>query len=274
MSTLAATRLKTGAPLPVSGVIGLGLVVLHLLVALLSGWFCQGIFSLQNPESIFVAPGVDFWLGTDGLGRDVFARTLLGGREALVVSVFATVVAMFTGTLFGMIAGTVGGWLDELIMRLVDLLRTLPWILPVILLISVIGQQLWVMVLVLGIFDGIDVIRVVRSATRSVVNQEYIISARLRGESTITLIVRELFPNISHVLTVEAGMRYSWMLIRFAALSFLGFGASPPTPDWGLMIAENAPYISLAPWASLAPAIALCSLVLGVNLSTNLFSIR
>ena len=252
-----------------------GLVfLLHIIVTLLTSYLNDGAFAQQHPEWVYSPPSEQFWLGTDGLGRDVLARTLLGGRDTIFVSLFATILSMATGLFLGMIAGVKRGLIDELIMRTVDGLRTIPWILPALLIVSLCGHSLWLIVAVLGLFDGIDTTRAVRGATLSIVEQEYVASARLRGEPLLLLFSKELFPNMTHVLTVELAMRYSWMLLRFSTLSFLGFGTSPPFPDWGMMISESAPYISLAPWASLAPAIALCSLVIAVNLAASLMTSR
>ena len=252
---------------------GLLILLLHIFLSVTAGFFFSAShYAQQHHEFIFSPPTADFWLGTDGLGRDVFARTVLGGRDTIFVSLASTLIAMGLGTVAGMYAGVRGGWPDELVMRAVDMFRTLPWILPVLLIVAIIGHNLIAIILILGLFDAIDVTRVVRGATLSVVQQEYIASARLRGEKKSTLFIRELLPNIAHVISVEAAMRYSWMLLRFSSLSFLGFGSPPPTPDWGMMISEAAPYISLAPWASLAPALALCSLVIGVNLASGLLS--
>lgn len=250
--------------------IGAFILLAHILITLSVTFFNNGSFALQHAEWVFSPPSQQFWLGTDGLGRDVLARTLMGGRDTIFVSLFATLLSMLTGIMVGMTTGVRGGLFDELVMRTVDGLRTIPWILPVLLIISFYGQSLWLIVLVLGVLDGIDTTRVIRSATLSVVAQEYIVSARLRGESSVTLFIHELIPNITHVITVETAMRYSWMLLRFSSLSFLGFGTMPPFPDWGMMISESAPYISLAPWASLAPAFALCSLVVAANLAAGL----
>ena len=256
---------------PPAALAGLLILLLHIFLPVTAGFFLSAShYAQQHPEFIFSAPTMDFWLGTDAMGRDVFARTLFGGRDTLFVSLAATLISMGAGSVTGMYAGIRGGWPDELIMRLVDMLRTLPWILPVLLVIAVIGHSLPAIILILGFCDAVDVTRVVRGATLSVVRQEYIASARLRGEKKSTLFLRELLPNIAHVLSVETAMRYSWMLLRFSTLSFLGFGSPPPTPNWGMMISEAAPYISFAPWASLAPALALCSLVIGVNLASGL----
>lgn len=252
---------------------GLLILLLHIFLPITANLFLSAShYAQQHPEYILSGPTSEFWLGTDDLGRDIFARTLLGGRDTVFVSLAATLIAMGVGSMTGMYAGIRGGWPDELIMRLVDMCRTMPWILPVLLIVAVIGHSLAAIMLILGLFDAIDVTRVIRGATLSVVHQEFIASARLRGEKKRTLFIYELLPNIDHVFSVEAAMRYSWMLLRFSTLSFLGFGSPPPTPDWGMMISEAAPYISLAPWASLAPALALCSLVIGVNLASGLLS--
>ena len=169
--------------LPLAALTGLLILLLHILLPVTASFFLSAShYAQQHPEFIFSAPDAQFWLGTDGLGRDVFIRTLLGGRDTLFVSLAATMIAMGAGSIAGMYTAMTGGWLDELVMRGVDMFRTLPWILPVLLVVASIGHNLLVIILILGCFDAIDVTRVVRGVTPVVVQQEFIASARLRGE--------------------------------------------------------------------------------------------
>ncbi len=154
-------------------------------------------------------------------------------------------------------------------MRVVDAFLSLPWILVMLLAVVTFGTGNQVLIPTLSFFYGIPVIRVARAATHDVVAKDFVVAARARGERRMTIIRRELLPNVLDVLLVEGAMRWSWMLLAFSSLSFLGFGVSPPTPDWGLMIADSRGFMSFAPWSVLPPVVALSSLIIGINLSAD-----
>jgi len=252
-----------------SGLVGLVLVAFHVVLAIVSPVIAPHDFRELSAEMILDAPSSEHWFGTDNLGRDVFTRTMLGGRQALLVTTVSTVLAITWGGLLGVLLGLVGGRLDELLMRLVDAFLCLPWILVLLLIVVMVGFGAGVLILTLGFFYGIPVIRMARAATHDVVTLDFVTAARARGESRSTIVWRELVPNVLDVLMVEGAMRWSWMLLAFSSLSFLGFGVSPPTPDWGLMISDARTFMSFAPWTALAPVIALSSLIIGINLSAD-----
>ncbi len=252
-----------------SGMIGLSVLVLHLLLALLAPWLAPHDWTLQNGYQILQPPSEAFWFGTDHMGRDLFSRTLMGGREAITVTLLGTLLAVGWGGLVGMTLGFVGGRVDAWLMRVIDALLAIPWLLFLLLVIALVGQQTWTLVLTLGFFFGIAVVRVVRGATLEYVPRDFVLAARTRGESRLTIVVRELLPNVLDALLVEAAMRWAWMLLAFSSLSFLGFGVVPPTPDWGLMIADSRGMISIAPWAVIFPALALSTLIISINLTAD-----
>ena len=252
-----------------SGLAGLVLVAFHVVLAIVSPAIAPYDFRELSAQVILNAPSSEHWFGTDNLGRDVFTRTMLGGRQALVVTTVSTVLAITWGGLSGVLLGLVGGRLDELVMRIVDAFLSMPWILVLLLIIVMVGSGPGVLILTLGFFYGIPVIRMSRAATHDVVAVDFVTAARARGESRSTIVRRELLPNVLDVLLVEGAMRWSWMLLAFSSLSFLGFGVSPPTPDWGLMISDARSFMSFAPWAALAPVVALSSLIVGINLSAD-----
>ena len=252
-----------------SGLVGLILVAFHVVLAIGSPAIAPYDFRELSAQVILNAPSSEHWFGTDNLGRDVFTRTMLGGRQALVVTTVATVLAITWGGMSGVWLGLVGGRLDELLMRVVDAFLSLPWILVLLLVVVMVGSGPGVLILTLGFFYGIPVIRMARAATHDVVAVDFVTAARARGESRSTIVRRELLPNVLDVLLVEGAMRWSWMLLAFSSLSFLGFGVAPPTPDWGLMISDARNFMSFAPWAALAPVVALSSLIVGINLSAD-----
>jgi peptide/nickel transport system permease protein len=252
-----------------SGAIGLFLVIFHVMLALVSPWIVPYDYKAMNSAMMLTGPEATHWLGTDHLGRDVFTRVLLGGREALLVTGIATPVAVGWGGFFGILFGLVGGRIDEVLMRVVDAFLSLPWILKMLVLIVTFGTGIEVLIPTLAFFYGIPVIRIARAATHDVVARDFVSAARARGHGRMTIIRQELLPNVLDTLMVEGAMRWSWMLLAFSSLSFLGFGVSPPNPDWGLMIADARGFMSFAPWGVLGPVIALSSLIIGINLTAD-----
>jgi peptide/nickel transport system permease protein len=252
-----------------SWAIGLSLVIFHLVLAITSPWIVPYDYKAMDSLQMLKGPSGAHWLGTDHLGRDVLTRTLMGGREALLVTGIATPIAVIWGGLVGIFFGLVGGRTDEVLMRVVDAFLSLPWILKMLVLIVTFGTGIEVLIPTLAFFYGIPVIRIARAATHDVVSRDFVSAARARGHGRITIIRRELLPNVLDTLMVEGAMRWSWMLLAFSSLSFLGFGVSPPTPDWGLMIADGRGLMSFAPWGVLAPVVALSSLIIGINLTAD-----
>lgn len=252
-----------------SGAIGLALVTFHLFLAIFGPWLAPYDYKAVDANLMMQAPSGAHWFGADHLGRDTFSRTLLGGREAILVTGIATPIAVLWGGFVGIFFGLVGGRLDDVLMRVVDAFLSLPWILKMLVLIVTFGTGIEVLIPTLAFFYGIPVIRIARAATHDVVARDFIQAARARGHGRMTIIRHELLPNVRDALLVEGAMRWSWMLLAFSSLSFLGFGVSPPTPDWGLMIADARGFMSFAPWGVLAPVLGLSSLIIGINLTAD-----
>lgn len=252
-----------------SGAVGLSLVVFHLILAVISPYIAPFDYRTMNSAMMLTGPDSVHFLGTDHLGRDVFSRTIQGGREAILVTGIATPIAVAWGGMVGIFFGLIGGRVDEVMMRFVDAFLSLPWILKMLVLIVTFGTGIEVLIPTLAFFYGIPVIRIARAATHDVVARDFVAAARARGHSRMTIMRRELLPNVLDALMVEGAMRWSWMLLAFSSLSFLGFGVSPPTPDWGLMIADARGFMSFAPWGVLGPVIALSTLIIGINLTAD-----
>ena len=252
-----------------SGAIGLALVFAHIALALIGPLIVPYEYTAMNAAQMLSQHSAAHWLGTDHLGRDTLTRTLLGGREAILVTGIATPLAVLWGGLVGVFFGLVGGRVDDVLMRIVDAFLSLPWILKMLVLIVTFGTGIEVLIPTLAFFYGIPVIRIARAATHDVVARDFVQAARARGHGRFTIIWQELLPNVRDALLVEGAMRWSWMLLAFSSLSFLGFGVSPPTPDWGLMIADARGFMSFSPWGVIAPMIGLSSLIIGINLSAD-----
>jgi len=264
-------EILSGMTKTLSGKIGITLLTLHLLVAALSP-FIVPYDPLAQEVALKLAPASsEHLMGNDNLGRDMLSRTMLGGRIALGVTIVGTAMAIAWSSIMGMMLGLIGGWIDEAVMRVVDAIQAVPFLLFLLLIIAVLGNEIWILILTLGFFFGISPLRIFRNATLDFVARDFLIAARARGESLWTILRRELLPNILDIVLVEGAMRWSWMLLIFSSLSFLGLGVAPPTPDWGLMILEGRKTNILinAPWVTFAPLIALSTLIIAINLTAD-----
>jgi peptide/nickel transport system permease protein len=263
--------IKTMASKP-SGLIGLIILIFHVLLAITSPLYVPYDYKAIDPTLMLNPPSSEFWFGTDSLGRDVFTRTILGGRTALTVTFFGSLIALLWGGSLGIFCGLVGGKIDDIVMRIIDAFLSIPWILAMLLIVSLLGTTTLVLIPALGFFYGKGIVRVARAATHDVIAKDFIVSARARGHSNLSIIWNEILPNVRDAIMVEGAMRWSWMLLGFSSLSFLGFGVSPPTPDWGLMISNARGLMSFAYWAVLAPIFGLSSLIIGINLTADAFA--
>ena len=263
--------IKTMASKP-SGLIGLSILLFHVILAITSPLYVPYDYKAIDPSLMLQAPSSEYWFGTDSLGRDVFTRTILGGRTALTVTFFGSLIALIWGGALGIFCGLVGGKIDDVVMRIIDAFLSIPWILAMLLIVSLLGTTTLVLIPALGFFYGKGIVRVARAATHDVIAKDFIVSARARGHSNLSIIWNEILPNVRDAIMVEGAMRWSWMLLGFSSLSFLGFGVSPPTPDWGLMISNARGLMSFAYWAVLAPIFGLSSLIIGINLTADAFA--
>ena len=263
--------IKTMASKP-SGLIGLSILLFHVILAITSPLYVPYDYKAIDPSLMLQAPSSEYWFGTDSLGRDVFTRTILGGRTALTVTFFGSLIALLWGGALGIFCGLVGGKIDDVVMRIIDAFLSIPWILAMLLIVSLLGTTTLVLIPALGFFYVKGIVRVARAATHDVIAKDFIVSARARGHSNLSIIWNEILPNVRDAIMVEGAMRWSWMLLGFSSLSFLGFGVSPPTPDWGLMISNARGLMSFAYWAVLAPIFGLSSLIIGINLTADAFA--
>lgn len=244
------------------------LVVMHLAVAIAAPWIAP-----FAPTSLLDAPleppGAIYWLGTDDLGRDAFSRLLWGGRVAMLVAFAAGAVAVLGGALLGLAAAYRRGGFDDVVMRLVEMKLAVPTILFVAIFVTGFGQSVPVLIVAVGIIQMMGVVRTARAAGIVLMEQGYVRAAQLNGESGAIIILRELLPNVADLLAVEFALRASSALLLVSALSFLGLGISPPTPDWGLMVEDGMALLESEPALVLAPALCIATLVLGMNLAAE-----
>ena len=213
-----------------------------------------------------VPPSWEHWLGTDQFGRDVLSRLLSAASISVTVSVLTVALAMAIGVSVGAVSGYFGGWLDRVVMTIVDAFMALPGLLLALALMAAIGQSQWGVILALGLAYSPSVTRVVRGIALSLREKEYVEASRAMGHSDLFTILRHIIPNCIGPLTVLATAFFALAILAESALSFLGLGVPPPYPSWGGMLADARSYFTFAPWLAIFPGLAISIAVLGVNL--------
>lgn len=255
-------RILQSAPLTAS--FGLFVILLYLVAAL----FAPVIAPFGEAEivgSSFAPADSTMILGCDQLGRDMFSRIIYGARNTVGMSLITTCLAFIMGTFLGLFAAVKGGWTDQLLGRLVDVVMSIPALIFSLLLLSIFGTSSQSLIIVIAIIYTPVVFRLARSVAGNIVVMDYIEAAKLRGESSLYLMVREILPNASAPLVAEFGLRFCFVFLLIAGLSFLGLGIQPPTADWGSMVRENASLITFGEYTPLIPAIAIALLTVSVN---------
>jgi len=246
--------------------VGAGVVGFWVLDALLWRWIVP-----QDPQAITAsqtlkAPSTAHWFGTDNVGRDVFSRVLAGAAAVLTVAPLATALGVTGGIAVGLVAGYYRGIVDDVVSRLIDALLSFPLIIIAVLVLASLGRDTRNVILVIAVIFIPIVGRTVRSAVLVEREREYVAAARLRGERGPYIMVAEILPNITGPILVETTIRLGYAIFTAATLSFFGLGLQPPSPDWGLTIASQRAFLQVAWWTVVFPALALATLVVGVNL--------
>ena len=258
-------RLSSSSKTPLSALIGLGVVALYVLIALLAPQVAP-----FGERQIVGAPFGDWsakhWFGTDNLGRDMASRLIYGCRNTLFIAILTTVLAFVFGGGIGLVAGTVGGRLERLLVWLVDVLMGVPSLIMAMLLLTVFGNSIPSMILIIAALESTRVFRLARAVTSGIVVLDYVDAARLRGESLGSIVLREVLPNAATPLIAEFGLRFCFVFLFISGLSFLGLGIQPPTADWGSMVRDNASLITYGDITPLLPAAAIGLLTIAVNL--------
>ncbi len=243
-------------------------LLLHGVVALTGPlWAPYGPDKLVSLP--FEPPSLAHLLGTDHLGRDVLSRLVYGERIVLALSLSAATLAVVLGAMLGMVLGYLRNIVDDIGMRIVEVLLSIPPVILSLLILGALGSSYPLLIATVAFFFTPRIATVIRAATLAIVTDDFVTVARLRGESALSIAWRELLPNIAPAVSVEFSLRTGYAVIFIGGLSFLGFGAAPPAPEWGLMISEGRGYITGAPWAVLGPSLALASLVVALSLFTE-----
>ena len=261
-----ARFVKPPRQVPLSLMIGGGIVGMFLILAAIGPYITPYPFDQFHFSTRLAPPSADFWWGTDRYGRDIFSRVIHGTRLTVFMAGTGTLIGVSFGLLIGLFSGYVGGWIDEVLMRLTDIAMSFPGLLLAMLVVAALGSNEVNAVISIGSVFIPKVARVVRSATLGLRHVQFVEADEVRGESNSFIIFREILPNVWPPIIVETCIRLSYAVLLVVSLSYLGLGAQPPAPDWGLMIAKERAFLVSASWVVLAPAAAIVSLIIGVNL--------
>ena len=255
---------------PISARVGMGIVLLNIIVAL----FAPVIVPYGETEvvgDVWLTASPENFVGTDHLGRDLFTRLIYGARNTIAIAFITTILSFVVGTVLGFFAATLGGWTDLIISRVVDIMMAFPTLIFALMILSVVGTGTTTLIVVIALLDSTRVFRLSRAVAMDIAVMEYVEAARLRGERIWWLMRHEILPNAMPPLVAEFGLRFCFVFLFIASLSFLGLGLQPPTADWGGMVRENAGAITFGILTPLWPAGAIAFLTVGVNLIVDWF---
>ena len=261
---------------PMTAKFGLLVILIYIVVALFAPFIAP-----YGEAEVFPIPyapwSSEFVFGTDQIGRDIFSRLIYGARNTVGIAVATTALAFIIGGILGLAAAIARGWLDQLLSRTVDVLMAIPSLIFALVLLSIFGSTVTHLIIIIAVLDSPRVFRLTRAVSINVVVMDYVEAARLRGEGLAWIMRREILPNIMPPLIAEFGLRFCFVFLTIAALSFLGVGIQPPTADWGSMVRENASLIQFAQYdlkaglTPLLPAAAIALLTVAVNFVVDWF---
>jgi peptide/nickel transport system permease protein len=251
--------------IPLAALIGLFFTTLYFGAAIFAQWLAPyGMAEIVGDS--WEPMSAAHWLGTDTIGRDLLSRMIFGGQTTIFVAAAATLLSFGMGSVLGFFAAVKGGWVDQLLSRLVDLMMSIPSLISALVVLSVLPVSLPVLIIVMGVLDSTRVFRLSRAVAIDITVMDYVEAARLRGEKQIWIIFREILPNALSPLIAEMGLRFIFAVLFISTLSFLGLGVQPPLADWGGIVKENKEGIVYGIPAALIPAFAIATLAISVNL--------
>ena len=256
--------LKIISSAPLSAKFGMLVVLIYSIVAIFAP------FIAPYGEREILGRSFELWsdkypLGTDNLGRDMLSRMIFGARNTIGLALSITILAFLLGSLTGMIAAALGGWVDQILSRIVDVLMSIPSLIFALLILSIFGTSVPYLIATITVIDATRVFRLARATAMNVVVMDYVEVARVRGEKLDWVIRKEILPNITAPLLAEFGLRFCFVFLFISALSFLGLGIQPPAADWGSMVRDNASLITFEDITPLLPAGAIALLTVAIN---------
>lgn len=261
---------KTLRTAPLSARVGIAIVVIYVAAAV----FAPVIAPYGETDvvgDVWETFGGASLLGTDHIGRDLLTRLLFGARNTISIALVTTLLSFTLGITAGFTAAVVGGWTDQVLSRIVDIMMAIPILIFALMILSVLGTSIPVLIAVIAILDSTRVYRLSRAVAMDVEVMDYVEVARLRGEGLWWIMRREILPNTVAPLVAEFGLRFCFVFLFISSLSFLGLGIQPPAADWGSMVRENAGAITFGIMTPLLPAAAIAILTIGVNLVVDWF---
>lgn len=250
-------------------VLGTSFVSLLLVIMLISLFYTPHAVNVMKIADRLQGPSWNHWLGTDNFGRDVLSRVMVGAQTAFMVGAVSVGIGLAGGLMIGTLAGYVGKWLDELLMRGTDALLAFPGILIALLLVTIYQPSMFQTMLAIGILSIPSFARVIRSGVLQHREAEYVKAARGIGAGHMNIIFIQILPNIASSIVTTAALSFSTAILVEAALSYLGLGVQPPDPSWGRMLNESQSFLGKAPWFTLAPGLVITLTVLGFNLLSD-----
>ena len=255
---------------PWSARLGMAMVLINVIAALFTPYIAP-YSETEIVGDVWLSMSQGHLLGTDHLGRDLFTRLLYGARNTIAIAFITTLLSFVVGTILGFFAATLGGWTDLTLSRMIDILMAFPTLIFALIALSVVGTSITALIVIIALLDSTRVYRLSRAVAMDIAVMEYVEAARLRGEKIWWLMRQEILPNAMPPLVAEFGLRFCFVFLFIAALSFLGLGIQPPTADWGGMVRENAGAITFGIFIPLWPAGAIAFLTVGVNLIVDWF---
>ncbi|RLC02646.1 MAG: ABC transporter permease [Deltaproteobacteria bacterium] len=250
--------------------IGIAIILINIFAAVFAPYLAP-YSETEICGRVWMSPSSDHWLGTDHLGRDLYTRLLYGARNTIAIAFVATMLSFLAGTIFGLLAATLGGWADLIMSRVIDILLAFPTLIFALMVLSVVGTSVTSLIVVIAILNSTRVYRLSRAVAMDIEVMEFVEAARLRGERIWWIMRREILPNAMPPLVAEFGLRFCFVFLFIASLSFLGLGIKPPSADWGSMVRQNAGAIAFGIFIPLWPAGAIAFLTVGVNLIVDWF---
>ncbi len=255
---------------PFSARVGMGIVLLNILVAVFAPLIAPyGETSVVG--EVWENSSAHFYFGTDHIGRDLFTRMVFGARNTIALAFITTILSFSFGSCMGFIAAVKGGWTDQVLSRTIDIIMSFPTLIFALMILSVVGSSIPTLIITIAILDSTRVYRLSRAVAMDIEVMEFVEAARLRGEGLWWIIRQEILPNAMPPLIAEFGLRFCFVFLFVASLSFLGLGLQPPLSDWGGMVRENAGAITFGIFIPLIPAGAIAFLTVGINLIVDWF---
>lgn len=243
------------------------LAVLIVLTAVFAPWITNGVDPASGDIfSSILPPSAEHWFGTDKLGRDIFTRVIYGSRTSLVAAFSVVIIIFVLGTFLGILAGYFGGWVDVVIMRFADMMIAFPGLVLALAVAGILGASVRNAIIAISLVSWTKYARLARSLVLKIRHRDFVAAAIVTGSKTPYMLVRYMLPNVLPTLVITAATDIGSMMLELAGLSFLGFGAQPPIPEWGLMLSEGRAYMQSAPWLMIFPGLAIFITVVVFNM--------